>query len=70
MADRSAALTRKARLTTLDDQFDREFWAGVDPSARFAEAWRLSEEIWQFAGRVTGEPGLSRSVGRVVRGRR
>jgi hypothetical protein len=45
MADRSTAVTRKARLSTLDDQFDREFWAGVDPNVRFAEAWRLSEEI-------------------------
>lgn len=70
MADRSTAVTRKARLSTLDDQFDREFWAGVDPNVRFAEAWRLSEEIWQFAGRVTRERGFSRSVGRAVRGRR
>jgi hypothetical protein len=70
MADRSEATTRKARLTTLDDEFDREFWGGIDADARFAEAWRLTEEIWRFAGRSTGERGLSRSIGRVVRGRR
>jgi hypothetical protein len=70
VSDRSKAITRKAQLSTLDDGFDREVWAGVDPDTRFAEAWRLSEELWRFAGRETGERGLSRSVGRVVRGRR
>jgi hypothetical protein len=70
MADRSGATTRKARLSAVDDKFDREFWAGIGANERFAEAWRLSEEIWRFAGRETGERRLSRSVGRVVRGRR
>lgn len=70
MADRSEAMTRKTRLAALDDGFDREFWARIDANVRFAEAWRLSEEIWRFAGRGTGERGLSRSIGRVIRGRR
>jgi 4-amino-4-deoxy-L-arabinose transferase-like glycosyltransferase len=70
MTDRSTAVTRKARLATLDDRFDREFWARIDPNTRFAETWRLSEEVWRFAGQETSERGLSRYPGRVVRGRR
>jgi hypothetical protein len=59
-----------ARLSELDDRFDRDFWATLTPSQRFAEAWRLSEEVWRFSGRETGERGLSRSVVRTLRGRR
>ena len=53
-----------------DDDFDPEFWAQVTPDERFAETWRLSEEIWRLKGWDPGEPGLSRSVARVIRRRR
>ena len=65
--DRSKAYTRKTTLTALDDVFDREFWARISPDERFAETWRLSEELWRLRGWDPGEPGLSRSVTRVVR---
>jgi hypothetical protein len=65
--DRSHASTRKVTLATLDDAFDRAFWAGLSPSEKLAEAWRLSEELWRFTGRDPGEPGLSRSVARLLR---
>jgi hypothetical protein len=59
-----------ARKTTRrgpDDEIDLEFWARVTPDERFAEAWRLSEEIWRLKGWDPGEPGLSRSVARLIR---
>jgi hypothetical protein len=49
------------------DEVDREFWARVTPDERFAEAWRLSEEIWRLKGWDPGEPGLSRSTARLIR---
>jgi hypothetical protein len=53
-----------------DEELDPEFWARVSPDERFAEAWRLSEEIWRLKGWDPGEPGLSRSVARLIRRRR
>jgi len=50
-----------------DSEFDPEFWARVSPDERFADAWRLSEEIWRLKGWDPGEPGLSRSVARLIR---
>jgi hypothetical protein len=46
---------------------DAQFWARVTPDERFAEAWRLSEEIWRLKGWDPGEPGLSRSIARLIR---
>jgi hypothetical protein len=43
-------LVRKVALDRLGDRFDAEFWATIDPSERFAEAWRLTEELWRFKG--------------------
>lgn len=50
-----------------DDQIDPEFWARVTPDERFAEAWRLSGEIWRLKGRDPGELGLSRSIAHLIR---
>lgn len=61
---------RKTTLDKLDDQFEKEFWLTITPDERFAETWRLSEEIWIFAGKDTDEPRLSRSIARVIRGAR
>ncbi len=58
--DRSRASTRKTTLAALDDEFDRQFWSQLTPDERFAETWRLSEELWQLKGWDAGEPGLSR----------
>jgi hypothetical protein len=57
----------KARLGEEDDRLDRAFWAGLTPEARVLEAWRLSLELWKLRGWDVGEPGLRRSVARVVR---
>jgi hypothetical protein len=58
---------RKTTYREMDDRFDVEFWASISPDERFAEAWRLSEEIWRLKGWDPGEPGLSRSVARLIR---
>jgi hypothetical protein len=50
-----------------EEQLDTEFWERVTPNERFAEAWRLSEEIWRLKGWDPGEPGFSRSTARVIR---
>jgi hypothetical protein len=49
---------RKTTYREMDDRFDVEFWASISPDERFAEAWRLSEEIWRLKGWDPGEPGL------------
>ena len=60
-----------ARKTTLkdvaDDRFDRDFWAGIPPEEKFVEAWNMTLEIWLLKGWDPGEPGLSRSVARIIR---
>ena len=58
---------RRARLGVEDARLDREFWRGIAPGERVLETWRLSVELWQWKGWDTDEPGLCRSVARVVR---
>jgi hypothetical protein len=65
---RPGITTRKTTLERLDDEFDVEFWASIPPDVRFAETWRISEEVWRLSGRDPGEPGLPRSIARIVRG--
>jgi hypothetical protein len=64
---RRTVTTRKTTLAQLDDRFDADFWATVPPAERLAETWRLTLELGRFAGRDPGEPGLHRSIARVVR---
>jgi hypothetical protein len=60
-------VARKTTYRELDDRFDLEFWDRLSRDERFAEAWRLSAEIWSLKGLDPGEPGLSRSVARLLR---
>ncbi|OGK91497.1 MAG: hypothetical protein A2W08_03830 [Candidatus Rokubacteria bacterium RBG_16_73_20] len=64
---RRTITARKTSLQAAGDAFDREFWSQVRRNERFAEAWRLREEIWRLKGWDPGEPGLSRSAARLVR---
>ncbi len=67
--DRAQRMTiRKATLGPEDDRLDREFWASIPPAERVEEAWRLTLELWELKGWDPGEPGLCRTVARVVRG--
>jgi hypothetical protein len=58
---------RRAHFGDEDERLDREFWERMPPDERVEEAWRLSLELWEMKGWDTGEPGLCRSVARVVR---
>jgi len=60
-------LVRKGRLGVEDPGWEAALWDRVSPEERMVEAWRLTEEIWQLKGWDPGEPGLHRSVARVVR---
>lgn len=67
--DERRITVKKATLGSQDDNgFDREFWANVAPIDKLVEAWKMTEEVWHLKGWDPGEPGLSRSVARVVRG--
>jgi hypothetical protein len=66
--ERRAVSLRKARLGAEDDRMDREFWALLPPERRAEEAWRLTLELYELKQWDSGEPGLYRSVARVVRG--
>lgn len=65
--NRSHVTVRKLTLEEHDAESDRDDWANVPISEKLEETWRLSEELWRFSGRDPGEPGLSRSVVRILR---
>jgi len=58
---------RKTIRREVDGDGDLDFWVHVAPDERFAETWRLSEEIWRLKGWDSGEPGLSRATTRLIR---
>jgi hypothetical protein len=49
------------------DREDRAYWAQLTAQQRVLLAWTLSVEQWALAGHPH-EPGLCRSVARLVRG--
>ncbi len=56
-------------ISRLDDQPGADdYWLKMPPKERVEFAWALSEEVWALAHpEQVNEPGLSRSVARVVR---
>jgi hypothetical protein len=65
---RGRVTVRRALLGEEDARIDREFWDQIPPDERVLETWRLSLELWEMKGWKVGEPGLCRSVARVIRG--
>jgi hypothetical protein len=49
------------------DRDNAAYWATIPDAERVLEAWRLSEELWRLRGEYSDEPGLHRSVTRLVR---
>lgn len=42
---------------------DVDYWVRLSPGDRMVEAWRLSEEVWEWVqNKEPNEPGLPRSV--------
>jgi hypothetical protein len=46
---------------------DREWWAALTPEQRLELTWQLSEELYRLRGEFNDEPGICRSVARLVR---
>jgi hypothetical protein len=66
--DRAARLvTRRFESSAEADRHDLEFWLQIPEHERVLEVWRLSEELWRLRGELRDEPGLCRSVARVIR---
>jgi predicted N-formylglutamate amidohydrolase len=68
-------LERRSRITVRGSassaEADRhEFWMQMSDAERVMQAWRLSEEIWRLRGGPPHEPGLHRSVVRIIRNKR
>lgn len=49
------------------DRADASYWAALPVDVRVLQVWKLSEEQWRLRGELPDEPGLSRSVTRVLR---
>jgi hypothetical protein len=59
---------RRAQLGPEDERMDREFWARLPRDERAEQAWLLTLELYELKQWDSGEPGLCRTVARVVRG--
>ena len=67
-SDRSTRLvTRRFESSAEADRHDLEFWMQIPERERVLQVWRLSRELWQLRGELRDEPGLCRSVARVIR---
>lgn len=67
-AARSKRITlRRVRMGEEEERLDREFWDQLSPAERLEQTWELSLELWRFKGWDPGEPGLYRTVARVIR---
>jgi hypothetical protein len=56
-----------ARSGAEEARLDRQFWSALTAAERVALTWQLSEELWRWRERSPREPGLPRSVARIVR---
>jgi hypothetical protein len=66
--DRAARLvTRRFASSVEADRHDLEFWMQIPEHERILQVWRLSQELWRLRGELPDEPGLCRSVARVLR---
>ncbi len=67
-ADRRHITIKKFRLGSAEETAaDLAYWQAVDPADRIEAAWNLTLELWRFKQWPICEPGLYRSVARVVR---
>jgi hypothetical protein len=67
-SDRAARLvTRRFESSAEADRHDLEFWMQIPEHERVLQVWRLSQELWRLRGELRDEPGLCRSVARVIR---
>jgi hypothetical protein len=68
--ERSEDTTRTGRRFASAADADREdlaYWLRMPERERVLQVWRLSVELWRLSGEKVNEPGLCRSVARVLR---
>jgi hypothetical protein len=68
--DRAQGTTRSIRRFASAGDADREdlaYWLRIPESERVVQVWRLSVDLWRLSGEKVHEPGLCRSVARVLR---
>ncbi len=58
---------RKVALGAESEAADRAYWESLGPDERVNLAWTLSVQLWEHTEGRPFEPGLCRSVARVVR---
>ncbi len=49
------------------DAADPAWWAGLTPEERVELTWQLSEDLYRLRGEFVDDPGLRRSVVRIIR---
>ncbi len=59
--------TRVFRRRAEHEAADAAYWRALSPEERVNLAWRLSEELWRLRGEFPDEPGILRTVARVIR---
>jgi hypothetical protein len=65
--DRSHLRIRRLPLGPAADACDRAEWAAMTPDERVEAVWQVTVLQWSLMGWNPDEPGLCRSVARVVR---
>lgn len=67
-AGRNERLTVRRYASSAEaDRDDRRFWLEMSDADRLLYVWHLSVEQWALRGDPPYEPGLHRSVTRVIR---
>lgn len=67
-AERSARISvRRFASAGEADRHDLAYWLEIPPDQRLALVEQLTEDLWRMRGEWPDEPGLRRSVTRVVR---
>jgi hypothetical protein len=68
VTDRRARMqVRIYRSLSAQDAADAAYWRAIPIATRVSQVWTLSEEQWRLRGENPNEPGLRRSVARLLR---
>ncbi len=64
---RGEITSRLFRTRAEHEAADAAYWQALSPEERLNLTWRLSEELWRLRGEFPDEPGILRTVARVIR---
>jgi hypothetical protein len=66
--DRAARISIRRYASAAEaDRDDLRYWLEIPEAERVLHAWRLSVEQWRLRGELPNEPGLCRTVARILR---